>query len=145
MPSNTPNIEDIVLDSTKKEGYNESPSDIAYFREHISTQAARSRSIFYDFLKKAGLKASYAEAFFNEIKKNLNFKVARVLNPSALMTSYEKMLQKSLTNPRYSKKNWNEEEFLFLASIITYYSLIYDLDCGALVIIITFFLSSCLY
>lgn len=103
------------------------------YRENVSTQAARSRAIFYDFLKKAGLRAPSAESYFNEIKKNLNFKVSRVLNPSALMTTYEKLLQKALSNPRHSKKNWNEEEFLFLASIITYYCLIYDFDCGALV------------
>ena len=122
------------LNPIKRELYNRSsPSEIECLKENISTQAARSRSIFYDFLKKAGLTTSSAETYFNEIKKNLNFKIARVLSPSVLMTTYEKILQKSLSNPRHSKKNWNEEEFLFLTSIITYYCIIYDLDCGALV------------
>lgn len=102
-------------------------------KDNMSTQAARFRAIFYDFLKKAGMCNSNVESYFSEVKKNINFKISKVLSPSAMITSYEKLLQKSLANPRQAKKNWNEEEFLFLASIITYYCLIHDLDCGALV------------
>lgn len=121
-PPDDENI-DVLIDSPNNDEQEESSPEIGYF-------AAETCPIFSAFLQKAKRKAAFAEEYFNEIKKHIiGFKDAQVLTLSALIASYEIIVQKSLD----SKKNWNEGELLYLTSIITYYCLIYDLDCGELV------------
>lgn len=99
----------------------------------VPIDSTTSREMFYDFWKKVAPLTGNVDGYFAEIKKNLHFKISKVLSPNAMAGTYEKILKKRIANPRLAKKNWNEEEFLFLTSLITYYCVLNDLDCGALV------------
>lgn len=120
----------------KKEDREDSLSEIVDYREDSTPQAAHYRKLFYDFLKKARIRTSEAASYFNRLRLNLRCKVTRVLNPSELETTYEKMIQRSLSKTGGASQGWKEDELLFLISVITHYSLIYEVDCASMVILL---------
>lgn len=81
-------------------------------------QAAKER--FYAFHQ--GLpNHTEIEPLFNEMKKNITFKVDEFLTNKQLLDMFEKVIVKQHSASKMSRKNWSEEQTLFLISLMAYY------------------------
>ena len=99
--------------------------------EDSTGSVGKMREKFYEFV--AAAKKLNVDAHFNQLKKNLNFKMTRVLAPDELVSYFERIYTKVQANPRQARKNWNEEETFLLVSLVAYYCLMKDEDYNCLV------------
>lgn len=99
----------------------------------FTLMATETRKNFYAFHKLAESVAGYVESVFPELKKNLSFKMPKILDHQSLADYFERQLFKLAKNHKQVRKNWSEEETTLLISIIVYYSLLQSEECGSLV------------
>lgn len=102
--------------------------------EESAGASAKLREKYYEFANATKKLYISVDAYFNQLKKNLNIKMNRILTPDELISYFEKIHTKVQVNQRQSRKNWNEEETFLLVSLISYYCLLRDEDYNCLVI-----------
>lgn len=127
--SNNDQDENEPLNGTESDGKSST-------KKEFSIIAAELRKSFYTFHQAIEKVTPYAEKVFNELKKNLSFKMPKILDYKALSEYFERQLFKLAKNPKQVRKNWSEEETCLLISIIAYYSLLHGEDYNSLVILI---------
>jgi hypothetical protein len=95
-------------------------------RTHIDSQF----SAFHNALSRG---PKMTKEWCQKILDELSMKELSILSAEALASRFEKLVKKSIINPRYGKKNWTEEETEFLVSVVAYYTHIWSLDYQSLV------------
>mgnify|MGYP000930932359 FL=1 len=117
--------------------------------EEPSKNVSKLREKYTEFINSIKKLHVNVDNFFNQLKKNLSFKMTRILTADELVTYFERILTKMVANPRQARKNWSEEETYLFVSLVAYYSLVRDEDYNNLVIslisssvLIHFFLKS---
>lgn len=102
-------------------------------KEDFTKQALEYRKRFYDFHRAIEGYSSSVNHFAGELKKQLTMKISKVLDHQALADHFERQLYRLARNPKQTRKNWSEEETIFLISLVAYYSYYQDLDYNNLV------------
>lgn len=97
------------------------------FKAHIESQFS---AFCYELKRGPKLTKEWTQ----QILDGISMKDLEILNIEELAARFEKLVKKSIINPRYGKKNWTEEETEFLVSLIAYYTFLWSLDHQALVI-----------
>lgn len=100
-------------------------------KETILTELKGVRQKFKDFYAlisslpniETGVKQQY-----DRLQDDINFKKQRVLLPETLSDYFEKLCQKVQSNANASKKNWNEDETIFLVSVMSYWTYVKNKD-----------------
>lgn len=91
-------------------------------------QALEYRKKFYNFHRELEGYSSTVNQFASDLRKQLTIKVKKLLDHHALANHFEQQLYKLAKNPRQTRKNWSEEETIFLISVVAYYSYLNNAD-----------------
>lgn len=103
--------------------------------DEVASGNNRSHERFFEFVELVKRLYIDIDAYFNQIKKNLNFKCSKIMSPEELVVYYEKLAAKYQLTSKHMRKNWNEDETHLLVSLVCYYTLIKDEDYNNLVTI----------
>lgn len=95
---------------------------------------AQIKGRFYSLYTELKRGPPVSEKLCQEILNEVSLRGLSVLGLEELARYFEKLLTKSVVNPRYGKKNWTEEETEFLISLVAYYTHIRGLDYRSIVI-----------
>lgn len=120
-PASKRHVEDEVSSSGDEEnGADDGKNSL--MKEDFTKYALEYRKKFYDFHRAIEKYASTVNNFAAELKKQLTIKVQKILDHPSLADNFERQLYKLARNPKQTRKNWSEEETIFLISLVAYYS-----------------------